>query len=117
MKRRHTCIAYVAKSETGPKEKQIIHSDQDVQVCGKYVDARCMKTPLYMVSLPFEMFLRTWLSSSFFNIYLDFHVSNIFFMLGPSCVQDLFSLFFDSPSLFCNNGWRETNTYRGAFIL
>jgi hypothetical protein len=56
MKRRHTCIAYVVKSKTEPKEEQIIHSDQDVSVCGKYMDERCMETPLYMISIPFEMF-------------------------------------------------------------
>jgi hypothetical protein len=82
MKRRHTCIAYVAKLKTGPKEKQIIHSNQDVQVCGKYVDVRCKETPLYINSLPFEMFFRTWLSLFFFCfINLDLHVSNFFFIL------------------------------------
>jgi hypothetical protein len=38
MKKRHTSIAYVTMSKNEPKEKQIIHSDQDVQVCGKYGD-------------------------------------------------------------------------------
>ena len=82
MKIKHTCIAYVVKSKTGPKEKQIIHSNQDVQVCGKYVDGRGMETPLYIICLHFEMFFRTWLSSLFiiflFFIYLDLHVSNYF---------------------------------------
>jgi hypothetical protein len=34
MKRRHTCIAHVAKSKTGSEENQVIQSDQDMQVCG-----------------------------------------------------------------------------------
>ena len=67
---KHTCIAYVVKSKTGPKEKQIIHSNQDVQVCRKYVDGRGMETPLYIICLPFEMFFRTWLS--YFLLYFYF---------------------------------------------
>ena len=31
---RHACFAYVAKSKTRSKKKQVINLDQDVQVCG-----------------------------------------------------------------------------------
>ena len=31
--KRHACFAYVAKSETRSKQKRVIQSDQDVQVC------------------------------------------------------------------------------------
>jgi hypothetical protein len=31
-------LCIFAKSKTGSEKKQIIHSDYDVQVCGKYVD-------------------------------------------------------------------------------
>ena len=35
---RHACFAYVAKSKTRSKKKQVINLDQDVQVCGdKYI--------------------------------------------------------------------------------
>jgi hypothetical protein len=30
----HTHITYIAKSKIGSKEMQVIHVDQDVQVCG-----------------------------------------------------------------------------------
>ena len=32
--KRHTCFAYVAKSKTRSKKKQVINLEQDVQVCG-----------------------------------------------------------------------------------
>ena len=32
--KRHACFAYVAKSKTRSKKKQVINLDQDVQVCG-----------------------------------------------------------------------------------
>jgi hypothetical protein len=31
---KHTCIAYIAKLNNGSMEKNIIHSDQGVHVCG-----------------------------------------------------------------------------------
>ena len=31
--KRHACFAYVAKSKTRSKKKQVINLDQDVQVC------------------------------------------------------------------------------------
>jgi hypothetical protein len=34
MKLRHICITYFAKSKTKSKKIQVIHFDQDVQVCG-----------------------------------------------------------------------------------
>ena len=30
----HACFAFVAKSKTRSKKKQVINLDQDVQVCG-----------------------------------------------------------------------------------
>jgi hypothetical protein len=36
MRSGHTCITYIAKSKTGSKEMQVIHFDQDVQVCAKF---------------------------------------------------------------------------------
>jgi hypothetical protein len=70
--------------KTGLKEEQIIHSDQDVQVCGKYVEQRCTKTLLYMISLPFFKDMAILI----LFIYLDLDASNSFFsMLGPLCVQ------------------------------
>ena len=36
--KRYACFAYVAKSKTRSKKKQVINLDQDVQVCGdKYI--------------------------------------------------------------------------------
>jgi hypothetical protein len=34
IKVKHTCIAYIAKSNNGSMEENIIHSDQDVHVYG-----------------------------------------------------------------------------------
>jgi hypothetical protein len=34
---RHTCIAYIAKSDNGSMEKCVISLDQDVHVCGNVV--------------------------------------------------------------------------------
>ena len=31
---RHACFAYIAKSKSSSKKKQVINLDQDVQVCG-----------------------------------------------------------------------------------
>jgi hypothetical protein len=36
MNERHTYITYIAKSKTGSKEMQVIHFDQEVQVCGLF---------------------------------------------------------------------------------
>jgi hypothetical protein len=34
IKVKHICIAYIAKSNNGSMEKNIIHSDQGVHACG-----------------------------------------------------------------------------------
>ena len=34
--KRHVCFAYIVKSKTRSKQKQVIQSDQDVQVCGNF---------------------------------------------------------------------------------
>ena len=34
---RHACFASVAKSKTRSKQKRVIQSDQDVQVCGFFL--------------------------------------------------------------------------------
>jgi hypothetical protein len=34
IKVKHTCIAYIAKSNNGSMENNVIHSDQGVDVCG-----------------------------------------------------------------------------------
>jgi hypothetical protein len=34
IKVKHICIAYIAKSNNGSMEKNIIHSDQGVYACG-----------------------------------------------------------------------------------
>jgi hypothetical protein len=36
--KRHTCFSYVAKSKAGFEKKQVMQSDQDVQVCGNFLD-------------------------------------------------------------------------------
>ena len=35
--KRHACFAYVAKSKTISKQKRVMQSDQDVQVCGFFL--------------------------------------------------------------------------------
>jgi hypothetical protein len=40
----HTCIAYVAESKTRSEEKQVMQSDQDVQVHGIF---ETLELPLY----------------------------------------------------------------------
>jgi hypothetical protein len=32
----HTCNAYIVKSNNGSEEKNVIQSNQDVYVCGKF---------------------------------------------------------------------------------
>ena len=34
--KRHVCFAYIVKSKTRSKQKRVIQSDQDVQVCGNF---------------------------------------------------------------------------------
>jgi hypothetical protein len=34
----HTCFSHVAKSKARSRKKQVMQSDQDVQVCGNFVD-------------------------------------------------------------------------------
>ena len=46
---RHACFAYVAKSKSRSKKKQVINLDQDVQVCGDiniffFLGGRCMNS-------------------------------------------------------------------------
>ena len=54
MKVGHTCITYFAKSKMDLKEMQVIHFDQDMQVCGifrKVLILNIFGTPLIHESL------------------------------------------------------------------
>ena len=103
---RHTCIAYFAKSNNGSMEKNIIQSNQDVQMCG-YIDAiLILLCSLKHFSLFIETlkrpFVRTWaiFYSFFFSFFLfsSLFLSSLFFMIA-SC---LFSL---------QNFWERDQTY------
>ena len=107
---RHTCIAYFAKSINGSMEKNIIQSNQDVQVCG-YIEAiLILLCSLKHISLFIETlkkpFVRTW---TIFYSLLSFLPSPFFFM----------SHFFFSSlmSLFTIKLLRERSYKFGAFIL
>jgi hypothetical protein len=50
--KRHTCFSYIAKSKVRSEKKQVMQSDQDVQVCGNFVDF-CMNSSFFMTLSPF----------------------------------------------------------------
>ena len=68
--KRHVCFAYIVKSKIGSKQKRVIQSDQDVQVCGIF----------FVV----DELLRLILLSSLFSLDVDY-------------LSLFFSLFFDMP--------------------
>jgi hypothetical protein len=47
--KRHTCFSYVAKSKAGFEKKQLMQSDQDMQVCGNFVDFHMNSSSLFFV--------------------------------------------------------------------
>ena len=55
--KRHACFAYVAKSKTRSKKKQVINLDQDVQVCGDIcIFFVCMVYGLLFMNHPSSLF-------------------------------------------------------------
>ena len=100
---RHTCIAYFAKSNNGSMEKNIIQSNQDVQVCG-YIEAiLILLCSLKHISLFIETlkkpFVRTWAIFFFFPFFhVSLFLSSKIFMIAPC----LFSL---------QNFWERDHTY------
>ena len=109
---RHTCIAYFAKSNNGSMEKNIIQSNQDVQVCG-YIDAiLILLCSLKHFSLFIETlkrpFVRTWAIFYSFLFFSFFFMSHFFFhhFLNDSLKY-----------LFTTKLFRERSYICGAFIL
>ena len=84
MNERHTYITYVAKSKIESKEMQVIHFDQDVQVCGIYI----------FLSNPniFWVLLWSWLSL-FLIIALEVWAISLFQYFGTFMCSILFSSF------------------------
>jgi len=101
------------------REKQIIQSDQDVNVYGLWWMDR--KLLLYDLSPYINSFES--MAIFFFLFFMDLHVPTFFFLSFFQCLDLHVSIFFfDSPCLsssFFNKNWREreTNTSSGAFIL
>jgi hypothetical protein len=85
----HTCVTYIAKSKTGSKEMQVIHFDQDVQVCGKFsYPIFCVYSNVIMNVLSLKTALEVgailyphWRASKYPLFSLSF-----FSTLEPSCV-------------------------------
>ena len=86
---RHSCIAYFSKSNNGSMEKNIIQSNQDVQVCGYKVAILILLCSLKHISLFIETlkkpFVRTWAIET-----MDF-----FYILAKE----------NSPSTLNRKGW------------
>ena len=70
---RHTCIAYFAKSNNGSMKKNIIQSNQDVQVCGYIVAILILLCSLKHFSLFMEILKKTFLLEH--GLSLFFYVS------------------------------------------
>ena len=95
---RHTCIAYFAKSNNGSMEKNIIQSNQDVQVCGYKVAILILLCSLKHFSLFMEILNKPFCEnmgyllflSSFF-LHVSLFLSSIFFY------DSLMSLFTTKP--------------------
>jgi hypothetical protein len=60
MNERHTYITYVVKSKVRSKEMQVIHFDQDVQVCGVFSNPNIFCTPLIMSLSLLIIALEVW---------------------------------------------------------
>jgi len=81
MNERHTYITYIAKSKIGSKEMQVIHFDQDVQVCGIYIflsNPNIVGTPLIMTFSLLIITLEVWAISLFFQYFGTFMCSILF---------------------------------------
>ena len=82
---RHTCIAYFAKSNNGSMKKNIIQSNQDVQVCGYEEAILILFCSLKLISLFIQTlkknpFVRSWAIFFFFSFFscLSFSFINFF---------------------------------------
>jgi hypothetical protein len=73
MNERHTCTTYIVKSKNGFKEMQVIHFDQDVQVCGIFSNPNIFGTPMIM-------------TFSLLNVALEVWAICFSALLEPSCV-------------------------------
>jgi len=110
---RHTCIAYFAKSNNGSMEKNIIQSNQDVQVCG-YIEAIL----ILLCSLKhFSLFIET-LKRPFVRTWAIFYSFLSFFLFFSCLTFSFITFFYDSlMSLFTTKLLRERSYKFGAFIL
>ena len=119
IKVRHACIAFIAKSNNGSMEKNVIQSNQDVHVCGYTVDRRISK----FYYAPWNIFLSYWNVEEFCEImehlysYSHSFFSFIFFSLSLFYHSFIFSflffplLFLITPCLFL-----PPNFFREIFI-
>jgi len=100
IKVKHTCIAYIAKSNNRSMEENIIHSDQGVHVCGNVEIGQS-----WLLLSMIRFFLHLWFESMAFFLSLFF----LFFNYGPSYVHfflyffSFFPILFHSPCLICEN--------------
>ena len=102
--KRHACFSYVAKSKAESKKKQVMQSDQEVQVCGNFWwmedKLLCMNQLSYLFPLSlgtraiflFSLSLSLSLSFFFFSSVFDMPCEHVAYLLWI-CI---FSL------LFCN---------------
>ena len=103
MSERQTCITYVSMSKSGSKEMQVIHFDQDVQVCGTlknfYLNSFGMTLPFLIFFGCGLCFFSFFLFPSFF-LMLSFEHGYLFF----------FSLFCIAHILLCNDNLESHDT-------
>jgi len=69
---RHTCIAYFAKSNNGSMKKNIIQSNQDVQVCGYEESILILFCSLKLISLFIQTLKKPFCENMGYLLFLSF---------------------------------------------
>ena len=105
---RHSCIAYFAKSNNGSMEKNIIQSNQDVQVCGYKVAILILLCSLKHFSVFMEILKKPFCENMGYLLFL----SSFFFMSHFSFI----TFFMIASCLFLQQNFRETIRIRSIYF-